>query len=221
MTDASFTDEQLREGLTTVARLDERGTDCPPADRLVSSARGELDPPADRPVVLHIARCTACAAAWRIAREVASTADGALTESTVGTPIRSVWVRWAAAAVLMLAVVALGVLFVGPERETAPVLRAPEGPALRSLLDERQPLPRDRFVLRWRPGPEGTFYDLRVMSSDLETLARIEGLDRSEFHVPEETLATLASGSRVLWQVSALLPTGQRVESETFFAEIE
>ena len=221
MSDASFTDEQLRDELTRVARLDEGGSHCPPADRLVSSARGELDPRSDRPVVVHIARCTACAAAWRVAREVASTGSGSETLSAGRTSVRYVWLRWAAAAALIVVAVGLGIVFVGPERETAPVYREQEGPLLRSLLDERQPLPRDLFVLRWTPGPEGTFYDLRVMTSKLETLARVERLDRAEFQVPEESLATLAPGSRVLWQVTALLPTGQRVESETFFVEVE
>jgi hypothetical protein len=46
-------------------------------------------------------------------------------------------------------------------------------------------------------------------------------LELPEYQVPEEALAELASGERVLWQVTAILPDAQRVESDTFFAVVE
>jgi hypothetical protein len=39
--------------------------------------------------------------------------------------------------------------------------------------------------------------------------------------VRAEALEQLPAGTRVLWQVTARLPDGQRVESETFFAVVE
>jgi hypothetical protein len=59
------------------------------------------------------------------------------------------------------------------------------------------------------------------MSDQLAPVARGKGLSRPEYQVPEEALAELASGSRLLWQVTAILPDAQRVESETFFAVVD
>ncbi len=131
------------------------------------------------------------------------------------------WFQMAAAAAVVVVAVGLGVVFLSPEEERAPVYRAQEGQWLLSTVDLEKPLARDRFVLRWTAGPEGTFYDVRVMSAKLEPVARAIGLDRPEYEVPGEALAEVESGSRILWQVTALLPDGQRVESETFFAVVE
>jgi hypothetical protein len=92
---------------------------------------------------------------------------------------------------------------------------------LQSNTEQDQPQPRDRFVLSWTAGPEGSFYDVRVMSEQLEPLTRVRGLDRSEFRVPEDVLAELPSGARILWQVTAHLPDARTVESDTFFALVE
>jgi len=218
---AAFTDERLRAALDRVAEVAGEGADCPPAEQLVSSGRGELARARDREVVLHIARCTACATGWKIAREVAA-GEGTLAVQAPGRPIVSRgWFRMAAAAAVLLVAVGLGVVFLGPERGHEPVYRTQEGQWLESTVDGERPIARGEFVLRWTAGPEGTFYDIRVMGEALEPIARKDGLDRPEYRVPEEALAGLPSGSRVLWQVTARQPDGQRVESETFFTVVD
>jgi hypothetical protein len=217
----SYKDERLRQALDRVAEVAGNGEACPPSERLVLSGRGELETKEEVQVILHLARCTACATGWKIAREVA--AGGApLSFPARDRPIVTRgWFRVAAAAAVAVVAVGLGVVFLTPERELAPVYRTQEGRWLSSDVDEEKPLPRGAFVLRWTAGPEGTLYDVRVLSEELEPIASAKGLDRTEYQVPEEALAELASGSRVLWQVTAILPDAQRVESETFFAVVE
>ena len=59
-----------------------------------------------------------------------------------------------------------------------------------------------------------------VTNARLETLIRRSGILRTEFLVPEAALDHVPPGSRVLWQVSARLPDGRRVESPTFLAVV-
>jgi hypothetical protein len=221
MSEAQFTDERLREALREVVEVAGDGGGCPDTDRLVASGRGELEPRDERDVLLHIGRCTACAAAWRIARDVAAPAEPLRFSVRTRSSVPQRWYRLAAAAVLCAAAVGLGVIYWPSGKAPVPIYRAPEGQSLRSTVDADEPLPREHFVLRWTAGPEGTFYDLRVLGARLEPLVRVEGLDRPEYTVRAEALEQLPAGTRVLWQVTAHLPDGQRIESETFFAVIE
>lgn len=221
MNSTTFTDEQLREARARVAEVRRGGKECPTPELLVSSGRGELGAREDRQVILHIGVCTACATAWKIAREVASERVP-LRESAVGRSfVAQGWFRWAAAAAVLVVAVGLGVVILTPEREGVPVYRAPEGQWLRSAVRADEPLPRDEFTLRWTAGPEGTFYDVRVLGARLEPLARAEGLERPEYTVREKALAQLPPGTRILWQVTAHPPDGQPVESETFFTLVD
>ena len=216
-----FTDARLRESIAGMAELADGGADCPEAERLVLSGRGELDPTDDEGVLLHIAECTACAAAWRIAREVGPQRAPAVHPAARRPPLQRTWVRVVAAAAMLLVVSSAGVYFFGPDREVSTVYREQEDELLRSLQAEDERLPRERFVLRWSAGPEGTVYDVVITSERMEPLSRGLGLDRPEFQVPGETLAEIEPGSRLLWQVTAYLPDGRRIESKTFFVRIE
>ena len=82
-------------------------------------------------------------------------------------------------------------------------------------------LPREAFLLRWNPGPEGSTYDVRVTTEELDLLAQGRRLDRAEFLVPAEALRDLPSGTHVYWQVNAHLPGGRRVDSDSFLAVVE
>jgi len=213
--------DDLRVALSRVAEIAGDGTGCPEQDRLVSSARGELPRREDGEVILHIAECTACAAAWRVAREI-------LVERTVpahALPSREApsvgWMRWAAAAAVLVAAIGVGILYLGPERETAPVYREQGEDVLASLLDEAEPLPRSAFLLRWVAAPDGSLYDVVVTDERLRTLARSTGLTTSEYGVPEDALDAARSGDRLFWQVTAYLPDGREIESPTFIARVE
>jgi hypothetical protein len=215
MSDERFSDDTLRGALAEWAEIAGDGRECPDAERLVLSASGDLAPGGDEDVILHIARCTACAAAWRIARGVEGGA-------TVRPPVaqsrfaQARWYAWAAAAVIVV-LVAGGLLVLTPERAPAPVYREQGDEILRSFTPEDQPLSRDRFVLRWSPGPEGTVYDILVTSHRMDRLIQRNGLEETQFVVPESALDGVDPGSRLMWQVTALLPDGRRIQSRTFF----
>ena len=68
-------DERLRKELAGVAEVAGDGKDCPSPDTLWLSGRDELDAADNEEVVLHIAECTACASAWKLARELAPAAE--------------------------------------------------------------------------------------------------------------------------------------------------
>jgi hypothetical protein len=214
-----FSEERMRDALAEVAEV---AGDCPSPERLVLSGRGELPPEEEQEVVLHIAGCTACAAAWRIAREVAGerSADVRPFVRTKRLAARP-WIGLAAAAALVVVVIGGGILVFSPQESTAPVYREQEDGILRSLVPEDRPLPREECVLRWAPAADGAIYDVLVTNERMQTLARGNGLDATEFQVPQEALADVERGARIYWQVSAHLPDGRRIESATFIVSLE
>jgi hypothetical protein len=134
---------------------------------------------------------------------------------------RRAWPGWAAAAALLAALVGAGIVFLfSPEPARMPVYREQPGEAIESVVPESRPLPRDAFVLRWADVSPGALYDITVTDARLRTLARGLGLREPHYRVPEEALAATAAGDRILWQVSARLPDGRRVESPTFVATV-
>ena len=213
-----FGDAQIRARLAAAAAA---AGDCPPPEQLVLSGRGELPPGDEHEVVLHIAGCTACAAAWRIAREVAGEQASTVRPFTKKKLPARPWVGLAAAAALLVLIVGGGRLIFDPEETTAPVYREQEDEILRSLLPEDRPMPREECVLRWAPAADGAIYDVLVTNERMDTLARGTGLDDTEFRVPREALEEIDSGARLFWQVSAHLPDGRRIESPTFIVSLQ
>jgi hypothetical protein len=209
----------LRDALAGAAEVAGDGSSCPDAERLVSSARGELPHGENEEVVLHLAECTCCASAWRVAREVVG------DQATAGRagparPALAGWGRWAAAAAVLIAAAGAGFLYLGPGRDSAPVYREQHEDIVESRLAEAEPLPRDAFVLRWSAMPEGSLYDVVVTDERMRTLDETTGLTRNEYLVPPPALERQASGDRVFWQVTARLPDGRKIESTTFFARV-
>jgi hypothetical protein len=107
-----------------------------------------------------------------------------------------------------------------PGTPADPVYRQIDATGIRSLIDERTPLARDRCVLRWSAGPEGTTYRLRISRDDLTLVTVADRLERAEYLVPAAILAPLPPGARLLWQVDAVMPDGSRASSATFFATL-
>jgi hypothetical protein len=192
---------------------------CPPADRLWAAVHGQLAAEEVRPLVAHLADCAACAEAWRLARAVDAPAAGVAASTAAPQPAGG---RWAAIAAGIAAVVLAGVLL--RQRPTSgPEYRDPGvGPgAVRSLLNESRALPRGDFRLRWTQGPAGATYAVQVVTEKLEPIAEARGLSSTEFLVPPERLASIPSGTRLLWRVEAVTPDGARVSSATFVAPLE
>jgi hypothetical protein len=195
---------------------------CPSEDELWASAAGELDPAADEEVVLHLARCGECSTIWRLAREMLP-ADHLSTASVVAIEDRR-WSRsWrrvllpAAAAVLVGVGLGAG-LFLRTDSPAAPVFRQQADDAVISPSPETARLPRAACRLRWTAGPEGTRYDLVVSDGELKILATVKGLDEAEYTLPREKIPV--SAIELFWRVTAHLPDGTTVSSDTFTSSI-
>ena len=216
--------DRLREGFEGASNLAEGGVACPAAERIWESVEGELDRAANEEMLRHLAACGACAASWRLARELLEVEGGRVRElpGTTRSTIRPWWLGLAAAAVVVLVA---GFLVVqrlptaGPPQD--PVYRtAPDG-KLASEIDPDVALPRDDFVLRWSGAPAGSVYDLRVTTDRLKPLHREFGIENDQSRIPEEALTEVPPGSVLFWTVTAHLPDGGRWTSVTFRATVE
>jgi hypothetical protein len=212
-------DDTLRRAFTAPFRPAREGADCPPPETLWSSAREELVHRDDDEVLTHIGECGVCAAAWQVARDLAI--DSAEQPAPVHVRSAAGW-RWMAVAAAILVGLAVGVpMFMEMQESTAPVFRTAEGDWLQPTFDVNEPLARDRCMLRWASGPEGTTYHVRITSETLDLLAQGKWLQSAEFLVPASALEDLPDGARIFWQVSARLPDGRKVDSTTFISTIE
>ncbi len=217
---------KLREQFRAAAGEADRASDCPGAERIWDALHGGLPPEDRRTIIDHTARCSACAEAWRLAREIGGTVPA--VQATIGHagvgPVHGIgWRRWVplAAAAALVVVVGL-VLRPGPIRDDEPPqYRMGDEAGIRSLLPEETPLPRSACRLRWSAGPVGTRYDIEVATADLDVIARARGIEQTEFTVPADRLADLPPASKLLWRVEATLPDGRIIATPTFIARLE
>ncbi|HEV7509353.1 MAG TPA: hypothetical protein VGS07_31040 [Thermoanaerobaculia bacterium] len=221
--------ERLRAAFTAPA-ASPAPEDCPSPETLWSAVRGELPPQALREVVDHTARCAACAEDWRLAVEVSrqaeaeeETASGRLPGNVVvGRFGRLGSWRSAAAAVALAASLLVAV---GIYREAAvpsqPTYRESQQATVRSLLAAGQALPRQAAVLRWTPLAGATSYDVSVSTEDLRQVASAQGQTATAYQLPQDALAGLPPGAKLLWLVDAVFPDGHHVTSPTFTTHLQ
>lgn len=221
MTDDRAADDRLREAFQALGADQGRECSSDDLDRVWRAMDGTLAADERRELIDRLASDPALAEAWRVAREL-----HAATEATAPAqlaPRRAItgWrAGWLAAAAMLLA--AVGAVFVVQRTQPASdTFRAADSYSVESLLDADATLPRDQFRLRWTPGPADTRYQVRVTTEDLQVLTVGADLSSAEFVVPRDTLAPVAPGNRVLWQVDARLPGGERISSETFTARLQ
>lgn len=206
---------RLKERFVSPPPGSEPAAACPDPDRIWSAAHGELAWSETESLLVHTAACPACTVAWRMAREHALAGGVSIGRR----PAANAWVRYAAAAVVL---VVLGGLVV--QRSLRQVdesaFRATAPNAIVATTGDGVELARSDFHLRWTSGPAGTRYAIRVTDERLATIAEAAGLSTPEFQVPETALQRLPAGAKVLWQVKAVFPDGQRVTSATFLVKL-
>ncbi len=215
----------LRDAFTALAAVAGDGSRCPEPGRLWGSAREELAGRENEEVLLHLGECTACATAWRLARELSLAEAGespvaAAADHRLPRLLRR-WTPLLAAAVVVVGVGALLVARLPPRAAREPVYRSREGRWLETRVPSGTSLPRGAFVLHWAEGPQGTTYDLHVTTETLTPLALAPGLRQPQHQVEEAELAAVVSGERVLWRVIAHLPDGRAVASRTFVTAVQ
>ena len=224
---------------------------CPEPDTVWAAVHRELPPAEIEAIVLHTARCAPCAEEWRLAREIGDRAevDGApsgIHQTTLGrsanrqradrTPDTENWanvvprtlrLRRFAAPLAGLAVAAAVVLMVGrapdgptPEERPISEIRAGAQVTIESEIAPGAVLDRQAFRLTWDEIP-GATYDLLVSDTDLAVVAEASDLEDPTFTVPAESLARLASGAELYWQVEARLRDGTGQRSPTFVVRLE
>jgi len=217
--------DRLRGGFAAARNIAGDDEPCPAADRLWDSAAERLDRRDNESVVRHAAACGACAASWRVAREMLLDEAGAAAQAAELQPVGRTWPRWAGLAAAAMLVLAAGIVVVQQQFTTVgpsePVYRAPPLGALVSEIDPAMPVPRDDLVLRWSGAPDGSTYDLRVTTARLDPLHRAFGIVDAEYRVPESALAGVSPGETVLWTVTTHLAGGSAWTSPAFRATVD
>lgn len=188
-------------------------------DRIWRAAAGDLDADDRRELVDRMAANPAAAEAWRVAQVMRDVQGYGAPAST---PARHSWSpAWMGIAAALTLTVGLGLFQLN--RSSAPpadVYREQSAASVESLVPAGTVLARDAFALKWSPGPAGSRYLVRVTTDDLRVLATVADVNTPEVTIPAAALASVAAGSRVLWQVVTTLPSGQTVSSRTFVVRV-
>lgn len=224
MNGADHNDATLLEQAFSTDEMDRAPGDCPSDEELWASASGELSQAANETVILHLAQCSECSSIWRLGREILPEdhLSGASVVSIEDRRRSSLWRRVllpAAAAAVLIGVGLSTGLFLKNDPTSTPVFRN-QGNDYKILPSpEAKSLPRSACNLRWSSGPDGTRYDLIVTDGELEILSTVKGLNEPEYTVPQGQIP--ASTEELLWRVTAHLPDGGSVSSETFTTVID
>ncbi len=191
---------------------------CPAPERIWDAVGGKVPRSAITDLLDHVSSCPVCTEAWRLAHDLAR-------EPAVSTaqPASWSWQRWGALAAAATVIVSLGMYTIVHRRAETDTSAYREGGrrVIRSLVSETRPVSRERCLLRWSSGPDGSRYSVQVATGDLAVIARARGLTEPEFLVPRSALTTLPAGSTLLWQVEVSLPGGARQSSATFIVTLE
>lgn len=200
-------------------------SDCPPPEKIWEAVRGQSPPAEVERLLEHTLSCAACSEDWRLAVAVnaeAESDEGARSGTAGGAAWwhrKPVWLAAAAAVII-----AVGIQVSLNQWSEPPVFRAPDetsAPTIQSLIPEGASLPRDGFLLKWRPGPEGTLYSVRVVTEDLQPVASARNLAESEYLVPESSLGKLTPGARLFWEVRMETPDGNHMNSPVFSVRLQ
>ena len=196
---------------------------CPAPETIWAAVQGELTPGELRQVLEHTAACAACAEDWRLAAEL-QRQSAATAAAAPGKVLQGRFGRWrpltAAAALAAGLLIAVGIYRTGGFGPQEPTYREAGDEAIRSLLAEDQALPRQGAALRWSPVAGAEAYDVRISTEDLRLVLTAEGQKAASYRIPGSALASLPSGSKLLWQVDAVFPDGTRRSSPTFSATV-
>lgn len=205
---------------------------CPDPEAIFDAAAGELALAERQRIIDHVAACSHCGEAWRLAMAMGAgpadnqqpapvTSIDAHRQQSGGGRRAPTLSRFAIAA----GIGTLGVLVLltmprtDPLPDSEPGYRDAAGPA---SLQARSPevLPRAQFLLRWTGAAEGSTYTLRITTADLEPVLTRAGIEATEYQVPEAALAGMAPGTPLLWQVETS-SGGRRQASEARLVTIE
>lgn len=219
VTDRHAADDKLREAFQGLGETSEKQPSPEELDRIWQAVSGALPAAERQELVDRMASDPALAEAWRVAHELWR---AAAAETPAATRART-WsssTSWLAAAAVLIIGVAIAVVFQrSPSRDDT--FRQGGSYVIESLVQPEATLPRDAFRLRWTPGPQDSRYQVTVTTEDLRVLTTASDLTMAELMLDSGLLSGVAPGARVLWQVSATLPGGENVGSQTFVVRVQ
>ncbi len=214
---------------------------CPSQAEIWAGVHGELSPGRLRDVVEHLASCSPCAEAWRIAlilerpegaqgvEETPAEVSAGASAASRAPRLQPSWRLYGRLAVAAAAVFAVVLVIHDLRRSEAPpaVIAQRGGPAepqaaTRWLTPSEATLPRDGARLRWS-GPPGATYELSVELVDEQgaakpvPIAAARGLTATEYALAARDLARLPAGASLRATLTTHLPDGQ---SELIFRDL-
>lgn len=202
---------------------------CPPPDRIWLGVRGELPPDELRGLLDHIATCQACVEDWRIAKEFE--AESGTGESLGPEEIlraqprrveRSRWSRLqsrfaAAAAVVLVSAVGFQ-LYTRPE----PSFRSGSSTrVVESILKSGSALPRERFVVPWKPVNGAVSYTFEATSPKVMKPLFVKSITSPSVQIPPADLETLRSGDEVLCTIKPFTSDGTMLPFKTIQLRVQ
>lgn len=191
---------------------------CPEPDRIWEAVRGELRPEEVREIVDHMAVCASCAEDWRIAvafKKESEAGEQVQRPAVVRRfPARVPYRPWIAAAAAAL-VLTVGGVTVREMLKPGPTAEFRGGESkVHALVPPGGVLPREAFVLSWKPVEDAESYELLVTTTELVIVADPKGLTTTQYQVPASALAGLPAGTQLHWSVTAVFPDGGLRSSE-------
>ena len=207
----------LRDAFQSAAVRSSRDCAAEDVERIWQAVSGTLEIEQRRDLIDRMATDPALAQAWRVAHELERARHG---ESTLTVAQSRPWIRTALMGIAATLILAAGIrLYI--DRTPSDVYRAGASFVVESQIASDASLPRDAFVLRWKPGPDGSRYSVRVTTEDLKLLTTATDITSPHLTVPGDSLSPLASGTRVLWQVVMSVPSGETISSQTFVVRVQ
>jgi hypothetical protein len=221
VTEPRSPDQRLADAFQAIEDPSDAGVPEDLRERIWLAVSGVLPPEERRALVERMATDPACAEAWRVAHELWRASQGRASDAadSMGPRPRRWTSAWLGAAAVLLVGTTIGLITLRDQR-AGDEFRSSPGYAVESRLPDDATLPREAFLLRWAPGPDGSRYQVRVTTDDLTVLATAADLGVPEFLVAAPLLSGLPPGATVLWQVDAYLPDGERVTSRTFVTRV-
>lgn len=171
---------------------------CPDAEALAGLALGEGDDDARRRLADHVAGCAACAADYRLLREMHREAS----REPARRPSRRAWIAAAAAASL-----AAGVL--------APLLLREAGDPVRGTAVEVRPadgavLQAPPAALEWPAEPDARGYRVKLYRGDASLLWESGDVAGPPATLPPKVRDGMRAGESWYWTVEAAGPVQRR-----------
>ena len=220
VTDRHVEDGRLKETFQALGEAPHRELSPEEIERVWRAVSGQLPAEERRDLVDRMAGDAALAEAWRSAQEL-SRAAAARATSEGRVPRSGMWrASWLAAAAVLIAGIGIAIVYQRSSLRDE-TFRDPGHYVIESLVQPAVTLPRDAFRLRWTPGPPDTRYQVTVTTEDLRVLATVPGLTLPELTLESRRLSDVAPGGRGLWQVTAALPGGESVASQTFVVRVQ